>query len=129
MTEPRWLDLRAVEEIHKQQIAEHGGIHGTRDRSLFESAMARPQNLFAYGSPSIVEMAAAYAVGIAKNHGFLDGNKRTGFVAAVLFLELNGYSFEATEADAIAAMLAIAPSEMTEDQFAQWLAQNSRPRP
>ena len=98
-----------------------------RDRALFESAMARPQNLFDYGSPSIVEMAAAYGTGIAKNHAFFDGNKRTGFIAAVLFLERNGYSFVSTEADAIAAMLALASSEMTEEQFARWLEANSRP--
>jgi death-on-curing protein len=71
MTEPRWLDPRAIEDIHQRQIAQHGAIHGFRDRTLFESALARPQNLFAYGSPSIAEMAAAYAVGIAKNHAFL----------------------------------------------------------
>ena len=126
MTEPRWLDPRAVEDIHEQQIAEHGGLHGIRDRGLFESAMARPRHLFAYGSPSIAEMAAAYATGIAKNHAFVDGNKRTAFVAATLFLERNGYRFYASQADAITAMLALASSEMTEEQFARWLEANSK---
>jgi death on curing protein len=125
--EPQWLDPRAVETIHEKQIAEHGGIHGIRDRALLESALARPQNLFAYGSPSIVEMATSYATGIIKNHPFLDGNKRTGFVAGVLFLERNGFSFVATEADATAATLGLASSEMTEAQFARWLEANSRP--
>lgn len=127
MTEPCWLDPRAVEDIHEQQIAEHGGIHGIRDQGLLESALARPQNLFAYGSPSIVEMAAAYATGIIKNHPFLDGNKRTGFVAGVLFLERNGFSFVATEADATVATLGLAAGETSEEQFARWLESNSRP--
>jgi death-on-curing protein len=127
MKEPRWLDPRAVEDIHGQQIEEYGGIHGIRDRALFESALARPQNLFAYGSPTVIEMAAGYATGIIKNHPFLDGNKRTGFVAAVLFLESNGFVLIATEADATAATLALASSEITEEQFARWLEANSRP--
>jgi death on curing protein len=127
MNEPRWLDPRAVQDIHEQQIEEHGGIHGIRDSALFESALARPQNLFAYGSPTIVEMAASLAVGIIKNHPFLDGNKRTGFVAAVLFMERNGFAFMAKEADATAATLAVASSQMSEEQFARWLEANSRP--
>jgi len=127
--QPKWLDLRDALAIHERQIQRYGGTHGIRDQALLESALARAQNLFAYGSPSIVEMAAAYAGGIIKNHPFLDGNKRTGFVAAALFLEYNGYAFTATEADATQATLALAAGESSQEQFARWLAENSRPLP
>jgi len=125
--QPKWLDLRDALAIHERQIARYGGRPGVRDQALLESALARPQNLYAYGSPSIVEMAAAYAFGIVKNHAFVDGNKRTGFVAAVLFLEHNGYSVFASEPDVTAATLAVASSQMSEEQFARWLEANSLP--
>jgi death-on-curing protein len=127
VNEPRWLDLRDVLAIQERQIARYGGLHGIRDHGLLESALARPQNLLAYGSPTLVEMAAAYAAGISRNHAFIDGNKRAGFVAAVVFLEYNGYAFTASEAEATQTVLSLAAGELTEQQFAQWLEKNSRP--
>jgi death-on-curing protein len=127
--QPKWVLPGAVIAIHEDQIVEHGGSFGIRDQGLLESALARPQNLFAYGSPSMAEMAAAYAAGIIKNHPFVDGNKRTGFVVALMFLERNGFSFTATEADATSATLALAAGESSQEQFARWLEANSRPLP
>jgi death-on-curing protein len=124
---PKWLDLRDALAIHDRQIARYGGSSGVRDQALLESALARSQNLFAYGTPSLVEMTAACATGIIKNHPFVDGNKRTGFVAAVLFLEYNAVKVVASESDATAATLVLASSEMTEAQFARWLEANSQP--
>jgi death-on-curing protein len=126
VNEPRWLDLRDVLAIQQRQIARYGGLHGIRDHGLLESALARAQNLLAYGSPTLVEMAAAYAAGISRNHPFIDGNKRAGFVAAIVFLEYNGYAFTASEAEATQAVLSLAAGELTEQQFAQWLEKNSR---
>jgi death-on-curing protein len=95
---------------------------------LLESALARPENRFAYGKPTIFDLAAAYAFGLVKNHAFVDGNKRIGFAAAVVFLEANGYMFEAAEADAVLRTLALAASEMSESDYADWLKANSRRR-
>ena len=125
--QPTWLELQIVIAIHEKQIAEHGGLSGLRDRGLLESAIARPQHLYAYGEPTIFDMAAAYAGGIVKNHPFLDGNKRTGFMTAYTFLRRNGMHLRAAQADAVQSVLALASSEMTEEQFARWLEANSRP--
>lgn len=86
----RWLSRRVVTSVHLKQLQRHGGGQGTRDEAMLESALARPQNLAAYGTPSVFELAASYAFGIARNHPFVDGNKRTAFVSAVLFLRING---------------------------------------
>src|SRR3990167_3961748 len=100
MKPPVWVLRATVLALHEQLLAEFGGSSGIRDTGLLESALARPENLFAYGKPDIVDLAASYGAGLVKNHPFVDGNKRIGFMVAVLFLELNGYRFEAGEADA-----------------------------
>lgn len=121
MTPPRWLDKRDLLILHAESLAEHGGAEGLRDEGLLDSALARPQNLLAYGGPDIFLMAAAYAFGIAKNHPFVDGNKRAAFLAAGVFLELNGWRLEAEQDVATAAMLDLASGALDEDGFAAWL--------
>lgn len=121
-----WLDVTDVTAYHAEQIAEHGGSEGLRDRGLLESALARPLNLAAYGKPTVFELAAAYAFGIAKNHSFVDGNKRLAFVASVTFLELNGWKFVATEEDAAIAFLGLAGGKVTEQDLSRWLEARSR---
>ena len=125
MTEPVWIDERDTLAIHQKVIALHGGANGLRDRALLESALARSQHKFAYAdSPDFLEMAAAYTTGIVRNHPFVDGNKRTGFVLGVLFVELNGFNFTATEEDAAHAMIALAASTLDEQGFAAFLRAN-----
>jgi death-on-curing protein len=125
--EPVWLLREFIIAVHERLIAEYGGSPGLRDEGLLESALARPLHLFHYGDPSVVELAAAYAVGIAKNHAFIDGNKRTAFVAAVVFLSRNGLRLTAREAEATVAMLGVAEGSMTEAQFGGWLKDHSKP--
>lgn len=112
--------------LQERLLAEFGGLSGLRDAGLLESALARPQQLFAYGKPSLFDLAAAYAFGLVRNHPFLDGNKRIGFTTAVVFLELNGYRFAASEADATIKTLALAARELDEADYAAWLKANSR---
>ena len=121
MSEPRWLTPAAIEIIHDEQLSEHGGAAGTRDQGLLDSALARPQNLFTYGEADLCTLAAAYAAGILRNHPFVDGNKRTAFLAAFTFLYLNGLELVAPEAEAIVMTLDLAASEMPEEGFAAWL--------
>jgi len=128
MTEPVWIELEVVLAIHDEQLAEHGGQAGVRDRGLLESAMARPQNQFAYGEHSIARLAASYAFGISRNHPFLDGNKRTSMVVAELFLELNGSDLTATDAECVTTFLRLAAGELTEEELADWIAAHSSPR-
>jgi death-on-curing protein len=128
MTEPRWLPKDLVLAIHNRQLAEHGGAVGVRDEGLLESALARPQNLHAYGEGDVVAMAAAYAFGITRNHPFIDGNKRTAFVACELFLAANGYELTASDEECLAMMLALAASEIDEAEFAAWLRENVQER-
>jgi len=125
---PTWLLAEAVLALHEQLLAEFGGTAGIRDAGLLASALARPEQLFAYGKPTMFELAAAYCFGLVKNHPFVDGNKRIGFAATVLFLELNGQDFRATEADAIVHVLALAAGELGESECARWLASNSQKR-
>jgi death on curing protein len=125
--EPYWLTIEECLSLHDLMMADYGGLPGLRDRGMLESALARPLQLFAYGRPNLVDLAAAYAAGIVKNHPFLDGNKRTGFMMGAGFLERNGHVFTATEADAVLRTLALAAGEMTEAAFAAWLEANSRP--
>ncbi len=127
MTEVIWIDLPEVLAIHGCQLDEHGGASGVRDDGLLESALARPQQLFTYGEPDVFDLAAAYTAGIVRNHPFVDGNKRTGFVVGILFLELNGPTFTASEADATQAVLGLAAGKITDDEFAMWLRSNSTP--
>jgi death-on-curing protein len=124
--EPVWLDLEVVLAIHDEQLAEHGGHMGVRDRGLLESALARPRNQHAYGEKSLPRLAAGYAFGISRNHPFLDGNKRTGLVASELFLALNGIALTATDAECVAQFLALAAGDLTEDQLGDWIAAHSK---
>ncbi len=126
MKEPTWMLREVVLLLHEQSLARFGGSSGVRDEGLLDSALGKPRNLFAYGKPHLGELAASYAFGLVKNHPFIDGNKRAGFVVAVVFLELNGHQFQATEADAAMRTLALAAGEMTEASYAQWLKANSK---
>jgi death-on-curing protein len=110
---------------HEQSLAQFGGSPGIRDAGLLDSALGKPQNLFAYGKPDFFELAASYAFGIVKNHPFIDGNKRAGFLVAVVFLESNGHRFLAPEVDAALRTLAMAAGEMSEAGYAEWLKRNS----
>jgi death-on-curing protein len=122
MNEPEWVDFDVVLAIHEAQLAEHGGSGGIRDRGLLESALARPRNLYHYSpDASLGRLAAAYALGIAKNHAFVDGNKRTAWVVSAVFLELNGKPVTAEQAKVVAMMLAAADGSVDEEQFSTWL--------
>jgi death-on-curing protein len=125
MTEPVWIDLEVVLAIHDVQLAEHGGQAGVRDRGLLESALARPQNQFAYGEHALPRLAASYAFGISRNHPFLDGNKRTSLVVAELFLDLNGLELTATDAECVTTFLKLAAGELTEEQLTDWITVHS----
>lgn len=124
----RWLNADVLQAVHLEQLAEHGGAPGTRDEGLFESALARPQNLALYGEPDVLALAAAYAVGLAKNHPFIDGNKRMAYVAMELFLVLNGVELTADDASATLTMLAVAAGDIDEPTLAQWLREHTASR-
>ena len=126
MKEPVWLNRIDCLAIHEMMLAQHGGLAGVRDEGLLESALAKPQNLFAYGSPILADLAASYAAGIIHNHPFLDGNKRTGFLMAATFLELNGMVFAATEESVVETTLMLAAGDLKEAGYAAWLKRNSR---
>jgi death on curing protein len=117
----RWVSKQALILLHGESLAEHGGSAGMRDEGLLTSALARPQNLAAYGDPDIADLASCYAVGIAKNHPFVDGNKRAGFLALGLFLGLNGKRLAAAQRDATETMLAVAAGDLTETELARWV--------
>jgi len=124
----RWVSADVVLAIHDEQLAEHGGLKGLREESLLLSALARPQNLAAYGTPDVADLAASYAVGIARNHAFIDGNKRTALVvAAGVFLPLNGYKLGASDGESVRAMLAVADGTMSEPELAVWFRTYIRP--
>lgn len=122
MTDPIWVPLAAVIAIHDRQIARHGGAPGMRDRSLLEAGCARPLNQAAYGTPTLPELAAAYAYGVAKAHAFVDGNKRTAFVTALTFLRLNGLGFRPDPVQGVRMMEDLASGDVTEAAFAVWLS-------
>ncbi len=124
----RWVDKRLLLLLHDESLAEHGGASGLRDEGLLDSALARPLNLVAYGSPDFADLAAAYAHGLAKNHPFVDGNKRAAFLSAGLFLALNGYRLVASQADATLAVFGLAAGDVSEEEFARWIRENSRTR-
>jgi death on curing protein len=128
VTGPVWLGRDLILAIHEEQIAEHGGGEGLRDLGLLESALARPLNLAAHGSPDLAALAAALGYGLARNHPFVDGNKRTAFVAVETFLALNGLDLTAGDAECVVAMLDLAAGELPEEGFAAWLRDNLRPR-
>jgi len=125
--EPVWIDEWEILAFHEELLARFGGAAGIRDAGLLESALNRPHHLFHYGDPTLPELAAAYGAGIVKNHPFLDGNKRTGFLAAALFLETNGYRFEATEEEVVERTLALAAGAIGEEEYAAWLERSSAP--
>jgi death-on-curing protein len=125
MSEPVWIEDELVLAIHDRQLVEHGGAEGLRDEALLQSALGRPLNHFAYESTDVVELAAKYTAGIVQNHPFVDGNKRTGFVIGVLFLELNGYRFTASEEAAAQAVLELAAGTMDERGFCEFLRANA----
>jgi len=125
--EPLWIEERDALAIHDRLLALHGGATGLRDRDLLESALARPRQHHSYAKTSdVVEMAALYTAGIVRNHPFIDGNKRTGFVIGVLFLELHGFVFKASEADATQAIMALASGTLDEAAFTTWLRENAK---
>jgi death-on-curing protein len=128
MSEPAWLRLEVILAAHDEQLAEHGGGVGIRDRGLLESALARPLNLYNYGKPSLAQLAAAYAFGLARNHPFVDGNKRTALVAAEAFLGLNGFDLTADDVNAVKTFFALAAGEISEEELAAWIDRNSRKR-
>lgn len=123
--QPIWIQNEAVIAIHRRQIAEHGGFDGVRDHGLLESALNKPKNLYYYNqpTPNIVEMAASYAFGIARNHPFIDGNKRTAYVVCRLFLQLNGLDIHASQAEKYETFLKLAAGELSEETLAEWLSQ------
>jgi death on curing protein len=125
LAEPRFLGAAIAEAVHDRQLAEHGGLAGVKDAGLLESAIARPINKHGYGEQDAFELAAAYAFGIARNHPFNDGNKRTAWVMARLFLTLNGVEIRFDKADAIRTVIALAAGESTEEAFAGWLRQRA----
>jgi death-on-curing protein len=116
-----WVDLDVVLAIHEEQLAEHGGADGVRDMGLLQSALARPQNLVAYGSPDLADLAAAYAGGVVRNHPFVDGNKRTAWVVAETFIELNGFELVADDVGSYETMLALAEARIDEAAFPAWM--------
>ncbi|WP_404424142.1 type II toxin-antitoxin system death-on-curing family toxin [Nibricoccus sp. IMCC34717] len=121
MNAPLWLTREQVLAFHEEQLAEHGGKTGIRDDNAFESALARPQNLHAYGESDLATLAAAYAFGIAKNHPFLDGNKRTAFICAYVFLGLNGQELVMPEEKAVDITLNLAASRISQESYAKQL--------
>lgn len=121
MTEPRWIPAQLVPRIHERQLEVHGGAAGIRDAGLLESALNRPINAWNYGETNLCTLAALYGAGIIKNHPFVDGNKRTGFVCVELFLELNGLRLMSPDDETLAAVLALAGGDIDETHFADWL--------
>ena len=119
-----WVALAVAEAAHLEQIAEHGGGEGVRDAGLLASAMTRPQNLAVYGAPDAAALAAAYAFGIARNHPFVDGNKRTAAVVSETFLALNGHQLTATDAELVVAFVALAAGELSEEALADWFREH-----
>jgi death-on-curing protein len=127
MNEPRWLDVDIVLDFHAEQLALFGGADGVRDLGLLESALARPINKFAYGTSELASLAAAYGFGIARNHAFVDGNKRTALASMIVFLGLNSIDLDAPQEAATAIVLSLAAGEITEDVLAHWIASHIKP--
>ena len=124
MSDPVWLTEDTVRALQDELIVTYGGLGGVRDAGLLASALARPQNLLAYGDPSLVQLAAAYAYGLVRNHPFVDGNKRIGLAAADVFLQLNGYEIIAPEVEAVAVMRDLAGGQIEEAELAHWIETN-----
>ena len=126
MREPNWIPSTAVRAIHQELIAEHGGLPGVRDQNLLESALARPKNLWAYEDPNMFDLAAAYGFGLAKNHPFLDGNKRVALAAISVFLEINHYQLVADEAQAVEVILGLAGGAVSQKELSRWMQRHTR---
>ncbi len=124
MTEPAWLELSIVIDVHSEQLALFGGPEGVRDIAMLESALARPMNKFAYGETDLAALAASYAFGIARNHPFVDGNKRAAFASIIVFLGLNGIDFDVPPAAATAMILSLAAGEVAEEGLTRWIRDN-----
>lgn len=127
MSDSNWIDRPVLLAVQHELLDRFGGLTGIRDEGMLDSAINKPRNLLAYGTPTVFELAASYAIGLVKNHPFLDGNKRIGFMAAYIFLGANGWSLEATEEEAVLETLALAASHSTEADYAAWLERNSVP--
>jgi death-on-curing protein len=128
-SEPRWISKKALLFLHEESLAEFGGARGLRDEGLLESALARPRNTYTYNdAATLAELAAAYCYGIAKNHAFVDGNKRAAFLGVGLFLAINGYRLSAPQVDAIETMLGVAAGTVSEPELALWIAHNGKER-
>lgn len=128
MKEPEWLTHQDVMALHERLLAEHGGAAAIRDRNLLNSALARPRNLAAYGEPDLFDMAACYVAGIIRNHPFVDGNKRSGFMAGYVFLGVNGYRLTAPQPEVVRIIVALAAGELEDVELAAWLRGNAEPR-
>jgi death-on-curing protein len=128
VSEPVWLELKAVMVLHDEQLAMFGGSPGMCDQGLLEAALARPRNAWGYGQEDVVGLAALYAAAIMRNHPFLDGNKRAGFLAACAFLYMNGLELDADEGEVVVQCYALAASEIEEEEFAAWLRANAQAR-
>lgn len=127
--EPRWISRKALLLLHEESLSDFGGARGLRDEGLLESALARARNTWAYSpAATLAELAASYGYGIAKNHAFVDGNKRAAFLSIGLFLSINGYRLTASQVSAIETMLSVAGGTMTEVELALWIAQNTKER-
>ena len=124
----RWIQAELISAVHDGQLAEHGGGQGVRDANLLDSALARPEQLAHYGVPDAADLAASYGYGISRNHPFVDGNKRTAFVAVELFLLLNGHELVANDADCVMTMLSVASGDLSEAEFAAWIRLHIQPR-
>jgi death-on-curing protein len=128
MDQPLWISKKAVLAMHSAQLAEHGGSDGIRDESLLDSALAKPLNVFAYANqPDIFRLAASYAFGIARNHAFIDGNKRTALVVSITFLDRNGWDIVAPKEDIYFTFLHLAEGSLTEDELTAWLTKHAVP--
>lgn len=128
MDEPRWVSRRAVLAFHQEQLVEHGGSDGVRDETLLDSALAKPLNVFAYApDPDIFQLAASYAFGLARNHAFIDGNKRTALVVSLTFLDLNGWEIVSTKEDVYLTFLHLADSSLSEADLAEWFRSHAVP--
>lgn len=124
----KWIDKQALLLLHDESLSDHGGASGLRDEGLLDSALARPLNLVAYGTPDLADLAAAYCGDLAQNHPFVDGNKRAAFLAVGLFLYLNGHRLQVAQAEATLTMLALAAGDIEEAAFAAWLRAHIQPR-
>ena len=125
MKEPHWIPVEAIRAIHLELIAEHGGLPGLKDGNLLESALARARNLWSYGRPTLFDLAAAYGFGLAKNHSFVDGNKRTALAAIDIFLRMNGWELDSSEAETVDIIQRLAAGELNQTALAAWIKKNA----